>query len=127
MTDYDEASRLGPWLEKEMKNRGWSYRKTERATGISKSVLEDIVKVPTFQPRPGILARLAETFSMPLWQIIELCGYPSGVSETPSHRAERIANLIRSRPWAEDVLNRLAGMEPDRVDAVLAVLEVLEV
>lgn len=119
-------SELGQWLENQLKNRGWSYRAAEKETGVSKSMLEDIVKVEGFQPRLGVLARLSESLDVPLWQVVEMCGYPSGVSQSPSRRAERVANLIHSMPEMEVVLNRLAALSPDRVDGVLAFLEAID-
>lgn len=119
-------SKLGSWLEAEMKARGWSYRAAEKHTGISKSVLEDIVKVSDFEPRLGVLARLAEATSMPLWQLLELQGQDSGVSNSFSWEGERIANLLRTKPEAKPVLEHLTQLSPEQIKTILAVLEKIE-
>lgn len=113
---------LAQWLSLQMRDRNLTFREASEETDIPKSVLSDIVN-KNFKPGLGTLARLSERFDMPLWQLIEMCGYKSGVSKSLDQQASRIANLLRAKPELEFVLDRLALLPPEQADGVLRYLE----
>ena len=87
---------LGPYLATVRKDRGFSLRDVERATGktVSNAYLSQIENAQIKQPSPNILHALAELFHLSYDDLMERAGYVSPKKSRSALRARpRIATF----------------------------------
>ncbi len=115
---------LQGFLRHQMDARGWSLRDTERETGLSRSTIDNILRVEGVVPSLDTLAKLAITFNVSLARIIELCGFELGEHSLPPN--ERLNSLLVALPQLQSAVDRLMELTPDDLDGVLDYIEVVE-
>lgn len=69
---------LAAYLEREMKQRGWSLRRAAEAWGIDKSTLSLLLSNPDRTPDLRTLKKLAAGLGVSLARLIELAGFDLG-------------------------------------------------
>lgn len=97
---------LADYLQRVMKERGWTRQRAADQSGVSKTAITNIINKKQ-RPELETLAGIATGFDVPLARLIELCGY-----ELPPLKATRLTDE------EERILSRLT---PTQRDAVLEV------
>lgn len=120
---------LAELLQRELEKRNWSLRDAEGHTGVSRTALDAILKETTTIPTLETLYRLGDKFGIPLWRMVELAGFSSGIAPSglPRDRVERALMLSQSMPFLSEVLDRVLELAPADMAGVLAYLEAIEV
>lgn len=116
---------LAGFLKHQMEQRGWSLRDTERETGLSRSTIDNILKVEGVVPSLDTLAKLAIAFNISLARIIELCGFELGDAHSVKPN-ERLNHLLASLPQMQSVVDRLMALNPEDMEGILDYIEVVE-
>lgn len=118
---------LAEFLIREMDKEKWSVLDLEVQTGVSRGALRNILEKPDAVPTLETLLRLSRRFKLPLWRMVELAGFASGVpTDTPQGRTARIIALAQAMPQLSDALDLLVELSADEVEGVLAYLEALK-
>jgi transcriptional regulator with XRE-family HTH domain len=120
---------LADLLAREMEKRNWSLRDAEAHTGVSRNAIDNILKNAETVPNLETLHRLAVAFQVPLWRIVELAGFASGVvpnGDTPQGRIHRVMKLSQAMPQLAELLDLALELPPSDVEGVLAYLEALK-
>ena len=119
---------LAELLQRELEKRNWSLRDAEGHTGVSRTALDAILKETTTIPTLETLYRLGDKFGIPLWRMVELAGFSSGIAPTglPRDRVERALTLSQTMPHLAAVLDRVLELAPADMAGVLAYLEAIE-
>lgn len=117
---------LAELVRREMGRRKWSLRDTQAHTGVSRNALNQILKEETGVPTLETLYRLGDAFGVPLWRMVELAGYTSGiVPDNPQGQIERVIKLSQSMPQLAVLLDQVLELPPGELNGVLAYLEAL--
>lgn len=117
---------LAEFLQREMERRGWSQRDVTIQTGVARTSISNILENPDAVPTVETLVRFSQTFSIPLWRLLEIAGFDPGVpNDTPQGITARIAALAAQLPEYRDILYRLGEIDPRDATGVLAYLEIL--
>lgn len=104
-------SDLAAYLEREMKQQGWSLRRAAAAWGLDKSTLSMILNNPERVPDLRTLDRLSAGLGVSLARLIELAGFDLGAIEDPALyglTVEERAILQALSPQKRAALVRLA-------------------
>jgi transcriptional regulator with XRE-family HTH domain len=117
---------LAAYVQNQMKQRGWSLRDAERETGVSRSALDNILKNEDVTPGLDTLTKLASVFGIPLWRIVEMCGFDLGIPREPSNQSQRLTTLINSMPQLQPIVDHLLALQPDDLGGILDYLELVE-
>lgn len=75
---------LAAYLEREMKQQGWSLRRAAEAWGVDKSTLSLLLNNPDRTPDLKTLKKLAEGLGVSLARLIELTGFDLGQRDDPA-------------------------------------------
>lgn len=75
---------LAGYLEREMKQQGWSLRRAATEWGVDKSTLSLIMNKPERRPDPDTLQALARGLGVPFVRLLELAGYPIDLHDDPA-------------------------------------------
>lgn len=92
---------LREWIEREMAAKGWSRRALASEAEISRGTLDNIFNNPTAMPDLETLSAFATTFDTPLWRVVEMAGFDSGI--TPTADVDRIAQVLASTPELQQI------------------------
>src|SRR5687767_3713341 len=98
MQGANAMSQLSDMLRNTIEANGWSYRKFEEETKISKSTLSNILSDENKTPSLETLVKISEWSKIPLGQVIEMCGFELGVPDVNANQAQRVANILGSMP-----------------------------
>lgn len=115
---------LREWIEREMTARGWSRRGLASEADISRGTLDNVFTKPAAMPELDTLAALARVFDTPLWRVVEMAGFESGV--TPTAGADRIAQVLASTPELQEIATLLEQVPAADRTGVLLYLQVLQ-
>jgi transcriptional regulator with XRE-family HTH domain len=116
-------SQLADLLKHQMEVRGWSKRKLEEITGIARTSIDNILDNENAVPRLETLDILGRTFGLPLWRMVELCGYDLGLPKTAGERAKRLTAVMEAMPQFQPIVDHLMATDPDKLDGILSYLE----
>lgn len=119
-------SELAPWLDRQMRIKGWGLRAAERETGISKGAIDNILKNSDAIPNVDTLARLSSVFGVPFDRLVEMCGFSVPNYEDASGLAAAITRLAETQPDLRPALGRIAELRPGEVAGLVAYLDALE-
>ena len=114
---------LREWIEREMKAKGWSRRTLASEAEISRGTLDNVFSKPDAMPDLDTLAALAKVFDAPLWRVVEMAGFESGVA--PTAGADRIAQVLASTPELQEIAGLLEQVPAADRTGVLLYLQVL--
>lgn len=106
-----------------MEVRGWSKRKLEEITGIARTSIDNILDNERAVPRLETLDTLGRVFDLPLWRMVELCGYDLGLPKTASERSRRLAAVMEAMPQFQPIVDHLLATDPSQLDGILGYLE----
>lgn len=118
-------SELAAFVARQMEQRGWGLRAAERETGVSKTALKNILDNADVVPEMDTLVKLANAFGVPLWRIVEMCGFDLGLPTTPTDRAQRLAALVAAMPEYQPIVDQLLTLTPEDLEGVLLYLEAI--
>lgn len=113
---------LARFLSSFMRAEGLSLRDMESRTGVSKALLNNLINGKVVEPRLSTLVGIARAVDLPLGRVIELAGFDLGLPTSPDALAEgraQAAATVQHQRWCR-LLERLAGLDPDELDALLA-------
>lgn len=116
-------SQLADMLNHQMKTRGWSKRKLEEETGVTRASIDHILDNESAVPRIETLERLGKAFDLPLWRMFELCNVDLQLPKTATERAERLAAVMDAMPQFQPIIDQLMGIDPESLDGILGYLE----
>ncbi len=115
---------LSEFIEDKVKRS--SYRAVAKKTSVSRGALEAIVNRENEEfPKIGTLARIAEAYDKPLWDVVEMAGADLGLPQNDTSRARRLAQLVARHPQFEAVAKKLIDKidsNPEYVDGVIAAI-----
>ena len=118
---------LAEFVRREMTRRRWSIRDVEGHTGVSRTAIANILNNADAVPTLETLDRLGSTFGLPLWRMVELAGYQSGMpSVSPRNAIERVTILAEAMPQLAELLDEVLELPPSEMAGVLAYLEALK-
>lgn len=115
---------LAHFLSSFMRAEGLTLRDMESRTGVSKSLLNNLINGKVVEPRLSTLVGIARAVDLPLWRVIDLAGFDLGLPTSPEAVAEvraRSAATVPHQRWCR-LLERLAGLDPDELDALLSLM-----
>lgn len=72
---------LGALLIKELESRQWTLRELGRNAGVTQATISKLINTPGRCPDLGTLNSLSAALSIPLYILIEACGYDVGITE----------------------------------------------
>ncbi len=118
---------LQEFLTRELSRRKWSVVDLEAKSGVSRGAIRNMLNNDEAIPTLETLDRLGDVFGMPLWRMVELAGFQSGMpSVQPQATIERVVVLARSMPELEEILDQVLELPPSEMAGVLAYLEALK-
>lgn len=101
-------SDLADFLARELENS--SYRDLEAKTGVSRGSLENLIARQNKKlPELETLDKIAKSYQMPLWHVIEMAGASLGDEE----RYSRLARELQVSPWLVEHFDDLARISRD--------------
>ena len=74
MALVEEPVELADYLDREMRQRGWTHREAAERSGLSKAAITSILNHPDRMPELRTLRGIAKGFSVPVARLLELCG-----------------------------------------------------
>jgi len=96
------AMRMADWEDPLTKVRGLSTNRAAELTGVSQTMLWEIVKVEGTVPRPDVLARIADFFEVSSLVLFELAYIDSdeleGLTATERAQATELFHIIAELP-----------------------------
>lgn len=114
---------LADFLQREIDKRKWSRRELASKSKVSRGSLDNIWDDPGATPALETLEKLADTFGLPLWRLVEAAGFNLGLPATPSELEKRTAQLLAREPQFQSMAPYLATLDPYDWQATLAFLE----
>lgn len=123
IVDGANQTDLARFLDGQRQKKG--YRTLEEETGVPRSTLAKIVQGQLKGlPELETLIKLATTFELPLWRIIEMAGADVGMAQTPSAQSRRLAGLAQTYPeFMAPIIDSLLRLDPSDLRGVLAYLD----
>ena len=116
---------LADFLTEKLKQSG--YRGLSEATKVSRGSLENIIRRQNTElPKIETLTRIAITYGMELWEVLQMAGVNLGLPQNDSERAQRLAQLVARRPALDNLVKRLAekiDTDSGYVDGMILALE----
>lgn len=91
-------------------------------TGVAHTSLRKIIN-GDYKRDIETFIRIADVYNMPLWKVMEMAEYDLGLSADQT--AAQVASLIKSIPAYAPVLERLAGLDPRDLAAIVVHLSAL--
>ena len=117
---------LANFLKHQMEQREWSLRDAEREIGVSRSALDNILKNEEVIPGLDTLTKIGIVFKVPLWRMVEMCGFDLGIPRKASDQSARLTALMESMPQLKPVVDHLLELHPNDIDGILDYLEAVE-
>lgn len=119
------AMDLADFLADKLKNS--NYRDLAAVTKVSRGSLEHIIKRQNSElPKIETLTRIAITYGMELYQVMQMAGVNLGLPQNDTERAKRLAQLVARKPALERIVEQLSekiDTEPGFVDGMILALE----
>ena len=72
---------LGALLIKEAEARGWTMRELGRNAGVTQPTISKIINIQGRRPDLDTLNSLAVALDIPLYKLIEACGFNIGIDK----------------------------------------------
>lgn len=91
---------------------------------VSKSTWSDLESGKR-QPNIETLIALSDALNIPLRELAQQAGYNVRLSETPTDRQRRIAELVASNPRLSVAMDKLLAFPVSELDTVLTIIEAL--
>lgn len=76
-----QVTPLGAMLVKELESRNWTLRELGRTAGVTQATISKLINTPGRRPDLDTLNSLAVALDIPLYKMVEACGYDAGVTE----------------------------------------------
>lgn len=117
-------SELSEYLDRQMKQRGWSLRDAEREIGVSRSAIDNLLKEKSEYPDVGTMVKIAQAFHLPLWRVLQMYGLDMGLSnESTLTQAQHLTALLDAMPPFRPIVDHLLNIRPDDLEGILIYLE----
>lgn len=118
---------LTEFLQRELEKHKWTVTDLEVHTGVSRGALRNILAGDMQDPpKLETLQRIAQAFHIPLWRIVEMTGFESGVpTNTSNGQMARIIAVSRAIPQLSEILEYLPDLTESEIEGALAYLEAL--
>lgn len=104
-----------------------SLRDVAAHTKVAKTTIDSITKRRLKAlPEIGTLARIAEAYRKPLWEVMQMAGVDLGLPQSDDERYRRLAALATRKPALEHLIERLydkMDTNPGYVDGMIIGLE----
>lgn len=104
-----------------------NYRDLSTDTGVSRGALEHIIARKNTQlPKIETLTRIAITYGLELWEVMQMAGVNLGLPQNDTERAKRLAQLVKRKPALDRLVKRLSDKidtDPGYVDGMILGLE----
>ena len=114
----DVVSGLLVYLEKAVKDRGWSMAELARRAEISRATFTHWRRNPNTQPDSETLYALAEALDEPLDDLMTALGVETGKRDG-SINDERLTMILRSIPEGPQIVDALARATPQNRRALI--------
>lgn len=106
-----------------MREHGLTLRDLEQKTGVSRTVLNNLILGKEHEPRLSTMEGIAKFVELPLWHVIEMMGVDIGLPKAPSDDAERLASLARRNKTFQHLVGKLVTAEPALIRNILNYLD----
>lgn len=75
------VSAFGRWLLEETASRNLSLLQLAAQAKIGAATLYKIINTPEAEPKLATMYALSQALNIPLWRVIEACGYDVGIEK----------------------------------------------
>jgi len=120
-----QLSELADRLERYKREHNMSWRELEDLAGVGKTTLHDLKNPdPKRRPRISTFVGVAKLLELPLWQVLKMAGYDTGLTETTEDQARQLVSLAEHQEDVRQLLALLLKADPKDRQAVLNYLNV---
>lgn len=118
------TTRLGNYLRAKMEAKGLSQADLARAAELPEGTVSRYLHETVQQPKLATLIGLSEGLETPLLEIIQAAGFKVRYDADPGEaQDEELALLLRSVPWAREILGDVIDLPVEDQRAVKAYLQ----